>query len=159
MNSVKKARNAITNVEGVTLHARQPRRRRMEDVKVDDNTVVHTPREIMRREFSSRLKRAIRQKNWRAIDLARAADIGRDSVSSYLRGRMLPSEETLNKIAKALRMDPSELMPSYAQTLSNFEKPFEIWETHAGSGKMWIKINREVTAVQASKIIAVLTGG
>lgn len=160
MNSVKKTRARESLDEKPSLHSRQPRRRPLADIKVDENTIVLSPREMVRKEFASRLQRVLRQKNWKQIDLARAAKIGRDSVNSYIRGRMLPSADKLEKIAKALRMEVQELMPSHVETLAERDNPpLEIRQSSDGSGKVWIKVNQQVTLDQASKIFDVLKAG
>lgn len=160
MVSVKKARPRETLGDAPSLHTRQPRRRPLADVKVDGDTIVLSPREMVRKEFASRLQRALRNKKWKQIDLARAAKIGRDSVNSYIRGRMLPSEDKLDKIAKALHMEKQELMPSHVETLAERDNPpLEIRQTTDGSGMVWIKVNQQVTLDQASKIFDVLKGG
>lgn len=159
MVSVKKARPRETLGDKPSLHTRQPRRRALADIKVDENTIVLSPREQVRKEFSTRLRRALHIKRWKQIDLAREAKIGRDSVNSYVRGRMLPSPDKLDKIAKALRMEPQELMPSHTETLAERDNPpLEIRQTTDGSGMVWIKVNQQVTLDQASKIFDVLKG-
>ena len=53
----------------------------------------------------------MRETNLRAADVARAAKISKDSMSAYVTMRALPSKESLDKIAKALKCKPADLLP------------------------------------------------
>ena len=66
-----------------------------------------------RRAFRERLLARMAELNMRSADLARKADISKDSVSSYVTMRSLPSPENLSKIAKALRCKASDLLSNH----------------------------------------------
>lgn len=135
------------------------KRRPMADFLPDGGGLPLSPIELVRKEFATRLQRALQQRKWRQVDLACAAGIGRDSVNSYIRGRMLPGQDKLEKIAKALRMEPQELMPSRSKMLAERESPpLEIRQSSEGPGKVRIKVNQEMTLDQASRILDVLRG-
>ena len=53
-------------------------------------------------EFGRRLQAMILERNWNQADLARAAGLGRDSISTYIRGTVFPDPKNLKKIADAL---------------------------------------------------------
>ena len=48
---------------------------------------IGAPAEAVKADFARRLQHALNAKGWNQSDLARAADIGRDSVSVYLRAK------------------------------------------------------------------------
>jgi transcriptional regulator with XRE-family HTH domain len=76
--------------------------------------------ELQTREFSRNLYGAMRAKNLRASDLARlvwgahpnGSARNRDRISVYLNGKALPERENLEAIARALDVEPNELLPS-----------------------------------------------
>lgn len=73
---------------------------------------------MARMEFGRRLQRAMMNKGYSQSELARYAEthlgkhFGRDSVSQYIRGETLPNPQRLAALAKALGVDPEELLPS-----------------------------------------------
>jgi transcriptional regulator with XRE-family HTH domain len=64
-----------------------------------------------RRVFRDRLVARMREINLRAADVARKAQVSKDSLSAYVTMRALPSKASLDKIAKALKCKPSDLLP------------------------------------------------
>lgn len=62
--------------------------------------------------FGGRIARLMAEKQWNQSDLADKAGLGRDSISTYIRGLVLPSPSSLRKIAAALEVEPSELISS-----------------------------------------------
>lgn len=138
-------------------------RRPLADMKVTNDTIVLSPREIVRKEFSERLTKALRMKRWNQSELARRATqhctdgelVGRDAINSYIRGRILPTPSKLDAISKALNMEVHELMPSQVETLAERDNPpLELKGT--ADGRFWLKINQPVTLSQASRVIEVL---
>lgn len=62
------------------------------------------------KDFSKRLQDAMHKQGWNQSELARRADIGRDNVSGYVRGRNMPNSKHLEKLARALNVPPSYLL-------------------------------------------------
>lgn len=118
-------------------------------------------------EFARRLQAAMIQKGWNQSELARRANehlpksardqsrgkaIGRDSVSHYMRGRMMPLPAYLEALAKALSVEPVDLLP--ARTPSVSPVPFEMRGMEGG--RVFVRINRTVTAETAEKIMRLM---
>ena len=59
--------------------------------------------------FARNLYRLMLAKGWRQNDLASKADIGRDAISLYVNGKVLPGDDKLKKLAEALECDVSAL--------------------------------------------------
>lgn len=90
---------------------------------VSDGTsaIDNTPREhpiyaesrmpVTKAEFGRKLYRMMIDKGWRQSELARRADMPRDSISSYVRGIAYPSATNLRKLAQALGVQPDDLIP------------------------------------------------
>ncbi len=120
----------------------------------DDMT---TPRHLNKQEFARRLSAAILDRAWTQADLARAADISRDSVSTYVRGRSLPTPLNLKKIADALGLEPHVLMPNAIENATDNDAPsFEMREAVGHPGYAWVRVNRRLTFRQALAIAHIL---
>lgn len=109
------------------------------------------------RDFGRRLQSLILERNWNQAELARAASLGRDSISTYVRGIVFPDPKNLKKLADALGMTPQQLLPSEMAAVMDAEAPsLEIRQSAADPGKVHIRINRTVTVEQAAKIFGIL---
>jgi|SRR5215831_5757115 len=97
----------------------------------------------LRAAFSANLREAMLHKNMSQSDLARAVwkeersdkngyaqPVGKDRISAYINGRVLPTEETLDKIAKALDTTKEKLLgewlTSSGHNPSNAESPQDL---------------------------------
>ncbi|MGH8561273.1 MAG: helix-turn-helix domain-containing protein, partial [Nevskiales bacterium] len=65
-----------------------------------------------RYEFGRRLLNLCLQKGWNQSDLARASELGRDAISTYVRGRSFPDPKNLRKLADALGVAMDDLLPN-----------------------------------------------
>jgi transcriptional regulator with XRE-family HTH domain len=77
--------------------------------------------EIRRREFGRRLQKALNARGWTQSELARRTArllpnfrIGRDNVSKWVRGKVLPLPPALEAMCKVLEMETSDLLPERA---------------------------------------------
>jgi transcriptional regulator with XRE-family HTH domain len=126
--------------------------------------------EAIKLEFARRLQQQMILKGWNQSELSRRASehlprppkgqkqgitgIGRDSFSHYLRGRSLPRPAYLEAMAKALGVRPEDLMPAAAPSMIE-APPFEV--KGMPGGRMYLRINRTVTAKTATKIMELLS--
>lgn len=124
-------------------------------------------RSEIRTEFARRLQEAMIEKGWNQSDLARHANnhlpapergkkrgkvIGRDSISHYVRGTMLPLPPYLSAMAKALGKRPEDLLPTGASLAA---APFEM--RGEPDGRVFVNLSCTVTRETAMKIMALLT--
>lgn len=124
--------------------------------------------ENIKAEFARRLQAAMIEKGWNQSELARrasallpkpekgqkrGADIGRDSVSHYMRGKMLPLPLYLEAISKALGVSPADLMPARTPTAAP-TGPFEM--KGLPDGRVYLRVSRTVRQEAAMKIMAIL---
>ena len=108
-------------------------------------------------EFGRRLQSLMLERNWNQAELARAAGLGRDSISTYIRGKVFPDPRNLKRIADALGMTPQQLMPSDMASVIEAEVPaLEIRQSATDPSQVHIRINRTVTVEQAAKIFSIL---
>lgn len=115
------------------------------------------PKNLTKQEFGRRLQAVLMDRNLNQSDLARAAGLGRDAVSTYVRGRSFPEPKNLAKIAQALGVSTQALLPNTIASALDQEAPsMEIKEAVGHEGKCWVRINRLVTTKQALKIMQIL---
>lgn len=116
------------------------------------------PRSLTKQEFGRRLHAILLQKGWNQSELARRANLGRDAISTYVRGRSFPEPGSLHQIAAALGMDPGALLPNALESAMDQDNPaLEIRESIGHPGMAWLRVNQRVTRAQALKIMQILT--
>lgn len=57
-----------------------------------------------------KLKLAMARKECNAVELAKITDLSRSTITGYMNGSRMPRIELLGKIAKALDVDPADLV-------------------------------------------------
>lgn len=116
------------------------------------------PKHLSKLEFARRLNQLMLDKGWNQSELARQADIGRDAVSTYIRGRSFPEPKNLKALADALGISSMDLLPNSAEKAVDRDEPaLEIKEAAGHPGWMWLRINRRVTQKQALQIMQLLS--
>lgn len=114
-------------------------------------------RSIRKVEFAKRLFALMNEKNWNQSDLSRAADMGRDSISQYIRANNIPSPKNLKKLADALGVEPVELYPNYEAAAIEEEIPSLSFRQMPGDdAHMWVRINKKVPTKVAAQIMALM---
>tara|TARA_R110002153_G_scaffold67451_5_gene179646 strand:+ start:1575 stop:1988 length:414 start_codon:yes stop_codon:yes gene_type:complete len=114
-------------------------------------------RSIRKTEFAKRLYSLMMEKNWNQSDLARASNIGRDSVSQYIRANNIPSPQNLKKLAGALGVEPVELYPNYEAAAIEEEIPSLSFRQMPGDEEyMWVRINKKLPRAVAAQIMVLL---
>jgi len=121
----------------------------------DDKVVP--PKEAMRIQFGARFRQAMLAKGVRQIEVATGTKIGRDSISGYARGRVLPDHDRIEKIAKFLGVTPENLVPHYGvdQRSLDIMPAFDVKQAQQ-DGKLWLRINQAVTFEAFARIVEVL---
>lgn len=116
-----------------------------------------TPREMSKQEFGRRLMQMIVDRGWRQSDLARAAGVGRDSISCYVNGRMFPTPKNLSLIASALKVKPEDLIPNtILSAIESGHPAIEIRQTAGHPDQVWLRVNQRVTMDQAIEVAKIL---
>lgn len=117
--------------------------------------------------FGQRLERLMQGKGWSQSELARQAsqyvpkthkhkdgsqfEVGRHLVHAYVKGDNKPSLQILGYIAKALKVDPEELLPSDNNN-GDISGPIAK-VTATTDGKMRLLIDAEIDTKTALKIM------
>ena len=116
-----------------------------------------SPKSLTKQEFGRRLHAILLERGWNQSEMARKTGVGRDAISTYVRGRSLPEPGTLKKMADALSMDPAELLPNAVESAVDRDLPaLEIREAIGHPGMAWLRVNRRVTTTQALRIMQIL---
>lgn len=115
------------------------------------------PKELSKQEFGRRLYTLMLGKGWTQAELARRADVLRDSVSNYIRGQVMPTHENASKLAAALGVSVDELLPNVAQQAIAADSPsIDLRVSSADPSKAWLQVNRLVRTSTATQIITLL---
>ncbi len=108
------------------------------------------PPDAIRMDFARRLQAALVTRGWTQSDLARKvapllpnARLGRDNISKYIRGKVLPLPPTLAAIAKVLDMEVTDLLPSAVRrrSVETEQPPMSIRSLGEGGDMGWIQLN------------------
>ena len=91
----------------------------------------------------------MRELNLRAADVARGAEISKDSMSAYVTMRALPGRDTLVKLAKALKCKPIDLLPAGKADSTVMEL-----REHSKPGYKVLIVRKPLPAAMAVKIFA-----
>ena len=88
------------------------------------------PPEAIRMEFARRLQAALNARGWTQSELARRmapllkhSRLGRDNISKYVRGKVLPLPPALEAMAKVLEIKTFELLPARVTPSAGVEYP------------------------------------
>ena len=116
-----------------------------------------TPKNLSKEEFGRRLYNLMIQKGWRQSELARQAGLSRDSVSTYVRGISFPEPANLTKLADALGVEETALLPNNVHAAISTDTPSMELRTSSGDPRVaWLKVNRLVSTATALKIAELL---
>tara|TARA_X000001036_G_C20661708_1_gene799174 strand:+ start:121 stop:525 length:405 start_codon:yes stop_codon:yes gene_type:complete len=114
-------------------------------------------RVIRKQEFAKRLYKIIVARNLTQSELARLAEVGRDSISQYVRGMSIPKPKTLVKIAEALKVEPEELFPNYQAASVEEELPEQNFKGVTGDPEhMWVRLNIKLPKAKALEVMRII---
>lgn len=110
-------------------------------------------RHVVKAEFAKRLYNKIAERGWTQSEFARSCDLARDAISTYVRGRSIPSPQALEKMASVLRVRPEELLPNYYEAAHAKQEPmFELRDVPNEEGYMWLRLNMRLPKKIAMQI-------
>ena len=104
--------------------------------------------------FARRVYKMMLNKGMTQSDLARAAGLERNRISSYVRGVALPTGLSLTKLASALGVKPTELIPD--DRLGD-GKPAYAMKVSADGRKMRLTADVWLPTAVGAQIISLLT--
>lgn len=135
--------------------AREPHTHIVESAYLDTKKAR---RHLSRQEFGRRIYSLLLSKGWTQAELARKTGITPDGISNYIRGNILPTPVSLDKLAKAFGVPPEDILPNYIEGAidTEVEPTFEMKSSSAEPNKTWIRVNRLVSFTTALKIAELL---
>jgi transcriptional regulator with XRE-family HTH domain len=108
------------------------------------------PPVAVRMDFAKRLQDALNDRGWNQSELARRmapllkeSRIGRDNISKYVRGKVLPLPAALEAMAKVLGVESKDLLPSRA-TQGGADELSALDVRDIGAGRVWLQVNQAV---------------
>jgi transcriptional regulator with XRE-family HTH domain len=115
-------------------------------------------------DFARRVQGELNRNGWTQAELARRmapllkdSRVGRDNISKYVRGKVLPLPHHLEAMAKALGVESRDLLPTRAPRATAEENP--PFDMRAIDGdRAWLRVNQPVPWPIAIKIAALLKG-
>ena len=114
-------------------------------------------RHLLKVEFSKRLFSKIHERGWTQAEFARNCELARDAISTYVRGRSIPSPQALEKMAAVLNVRPEDLLPNYYEAAQSKQEPtFELRDVPNEEGYMWMKLNMRLPKKLAMKIFTLV---
>jgi transcriptional regulator with XRE-family HTH domain len=113
-------------------------------------------KEERRRDFARRLSEAIQQRGWNQSELARRAGESRDNISNYVNAKALPLPHRLHKIAQALGMVATDLIPARGPAAAD-DPVFDAKQVPGGL--VLLRINQTVKWDQFLRIAEILKEG
>jgi transcriptional regulator with XRE-family HTH domain len=129
----------------------------MEPAVIDADGGFLTPRALTRQEFGRRLFKLLNERGMNQSDLARQADMGRDSISTYVNGHTFPTPKNLRAMAEALGVEPHELLPNEIMSAFDDEHPaIELKQAAGHPGKAWLRVNRMMSFGTAARIVTLI---
>ena len=127
-------------------------RTHMPDLTPSD--VALAPRHLSKQQFAKRLYRLMLSKGWNQSELARRAGLPRDSVSTYVRGKVMPTPQSAQALAQALGVTPEEIMPNHVQGAIDEDEPSLEMKVSVNSPRhAWLRVNRLVSLATAARVI------
>ena len=93
------------------------------------------------------------QRGWNQSELARQANLPRDSISTYVRGMAFPTPKSLQALAEALGVSVPDILPNAIESAIDEDHPsFEIKVSPSAPSVAWLRMNRLVSLSTATKI-------
>lgn len=102
--------------------------------------------------------------NLTQADVCRRSGIGRDSMSRYAAGETIPGPLLLDRLARALEIQPQDLDPGVSpdrllqRAEPQTETPPEFRQDPADAARWWVRMNQSVPAEVALGIMQLLQG-
>lgn len=115
------------------------------------------PKHLTKQEFGRRLYHLMIQRGWNQSELARRAGLPRDSISTYIRGRTLPTPKSLSMLAEALGMTPADVLPNALESAVDEDHPSLEVRVSPGQPKAaWLRVNRLVSLSTAARVVELI---
>lgn len=111
------------------------------------------PKHLTKQQFGRRLYQLMLSRGWNQSELARQAELPRDSISTYVRGVAFPTPKSLKALATALGVQMTDILPNAIESAVDEDHPsFEMKVSPSAPSTAWLRVNRLVSLSTATKI-------
>jgi transcriptional regulator with XRE-family HTH domain len=115
------------------------------------------PKHLTKQEFGKRLYQLMVSRGWHQSELARRAEVARDSISTYIRGVSMPDAANLAKLAAAFGLDAVDLLPNSVEAAMENDVPsIEMKISSTDPQMAWLRVNRLVSTATCLKVVELL---
>lgn len=115
------------------------------------------PKHLTKQQFGRRLYQLMLARGWNQSELARQANLPRDSISTYIRGVALPTPRSLKSLAEAFGINMTDLLPNAVEAALDEDLPsLEIKVSPSAPSTAWLRVNRLVSLTTATRIIELI---
>lgn len=122
-----------------------------------ENVMRFAPRHLTKQEFGKRVYQLMLSRGWSQSELGRQSGLPRDSISVYIRGKSLPTPQSLEALARAFNVDPSEILPNHIESAIDEDTPsLEMKVSPNAPNQAWLRVNRLVSIKTAVKVVELL---
>ena len=112
---------------------------------------------LTKQQFGKRLYKLMIEAGMNQSELAKAAKLSRNQISTYVRGTSFPTALSLKAIARVLKVDPDILLPNHMMSAVDDDLPmFAMTVSTADPKRAWLRINHMVLVETANKMKALL---
>jgi len=128
-------------------------------ISVNDGAPARSlvPKHLTKQEFGRRVYQLMISRGWHQSELSRRSGIPRDAISTYVRGRSMPTPLNLERLAKAFDTSADELLPNYVESAIEDDSPAVEMKVSSNAPNMaWLRVNRLVSTATAVKIVELL---
>jgi len=134
--------------------------------KPDNEIHSAAPKDAVKAEFAKRLQAHMVAKGWNQSELARRATehtpkgektVGRDTISTYIRGKCLPGPVNLKALADTFGIEPTDLVPTQGMPAAGDAAP-PLDVRGLDDDTAWLRVNQAVPWPVALKILELLKG-
>lgn len=114
--------------------------------------------EAERIAFGRRVFDRMVSKGWNQAELARRAGLTRDSISTYIKGKVLPTEANRHRLAETLGCAPADLWPADGEMGVRPQESVvqAVTVSARGEPRVWLRVDRQVslkTALAVAKLL------
>lgn len=115
------------------------------------------PKSLTKQDFGRRLKTLMLSKGWNQSELGRRSDLNRSAISTYVTGKVFPTDKHLVALAEALGVEPDMLLPNRVEAAIEADEPsMELKVSPGDPRQAWLRVNRRVTLATAIKVMDLL---
>ncbi len=126
-------------------------------LSVETQRRANSARHAKSRQLAQRIQLLLEQRGWTQSELGRRAGLNRDVIHKTMSGFSFPSLESTRAMARAFGVQVTDLTDAFEESaavrdLGRTDVPFGMQELPSKPGRIWLTVNKEVSANTAAQI-------